>query len=67
MRLAILLFFCSLAAMPSAAWSASELEPWSVWVGSDEENEINVDHSDWGRFLATYVIVDTSGINERNQ
>ena len=37
--------------------------PWEIWLPSNENSSVSVDHSDWQRFLDSFVVSNPDGIN----
>lgn len=60
-RLAIMSIVFSLTA--SAAQAAAKPDLWEYWLQNDPSSAIRVDHTDWDRFLQTYLVEGPNGVN----
>lgn len=45
----------------SIAGAAPRAELWPRWQAHDPQSSIRIDHSAWGRFLESYLVVDKPG------
>lgn len=62
MRLALVLLL-TIFVPASGAVAAPEAELWERWTRHDASAATTVEHAPWGRFLASYVAPDATGLN----